>query len=89
MDLTGNASTTYVSDLAATLTSQINTKANHNFVETSSTALRTNIDAKQDYFELRSPLAWVFNPERPLDLSLGMSSIPFAKTTDGHNATLS
>ena len=67
VDSTGEASTTYVSDLAATLASQINTKANHNFVETSLTALQTNIDAKQDAFEIQSPLLWVFDPLNPLN----------------------
>ena len=57
VDLTGKASTTYVNDLAATLTSQINAKANHNFVETLLTALQTNIDAKQDSLNVVSPLA--------------------------------
>ena len=59
VDLTGKASTTYVNDLAAALTSQINTKANQNFVVTSLTASQTNIDAKQDYFDTQSPLTWV------------------------------
>ena len=36
-------------------------------------------------------LLWLgfFDPDNPLDLTLGMSSIPFTKTTDGQKAILS
>ena len=51
VDLTGKASTTYVNDLAAALTSQINTKANQNVAQTGLTALQTKTDAKQVSFE--------------------------------------
>ena len=89
VDLSGKASTTYVNDLAATLNSRIDAKANHNFVETSLTALQTDFDAKQDAFNVVSPLAWMFDPGNPLDLTLGMSSIPFTKSIDGQNTILS